>query len=116
MDVKPSARGRQTAKAHNGTRRGAPESGNACRVVDSSIRFPATYVALGQQRRTPRCELDAPAVPYTGTGHREMRMRERSPFEDGVYLKGNLIVRVTGRSDGLPQVGRQVAVRACGFV
>jgi hypothetical protein len=39
-----------------------------------------------------------------------------SPFEEDVFLKGTLTVRVTGRRDGRPQADRRVVVRACGFV
>jgi hypothetical protein len=39
-----------------------------------------------------------------------------SPFEDDVYLKGTLTVRVRERRGGGPRPGQRVVVRACGFV
>jgi hypothetical protein len=43
-------------------------------------------------------------------------MSDFSPFEEDVWLKGTLVVRVISRADGRPRVGRTVSVRACGYV
>lgn len=42
-------------------------------------------------------------------------MRDDSPFERDVLLKGVLLVRVTDRASGLPLSGREIVVGACGF-
>jgi hypothetical protein len=43
-------------------------------------------------------------------------MSDWSPLDGDVLLKGTLFVRVIGRKDRQPRVGRRVTVRGCGFV
>ncbi len=43
-------------------------------------------------------------------------MRDFSPFDEDVLLKGTLTVHAIGRRDGRPQQGRRVVVHACGYV
>jgi hypothetical protein len=43
-------------------------------------------------------------------------MNDWSPLNEDVFLKGTLVVRVTGRHDHRPKPGRQVTVHGCGFV
>jgi hypothetical protein len=42
-------------------------------------------------------------------------MGDWSPLEEGVLLKGTLLVRVIGRRDRQPRAGRRVTVQGCGF-
>jgi hypothetical protein len=42
-------------------------------------------------------------------------MRDDSPLDDDILLRGTLTV-VVRRRNGLPSIGRMVTVRGCGFV
>jgi hypothetical protein len=48
--------------------------------------------------------------------HPEVVMNDWSPLEEDVFLKGTLLIRVTGRKDHRPRAGKHVLVGGCGFV